>query len=162
MNCENCGAPMKSTIDDAEYLCEFCSSTTPAKTPEDLIQVLQDPCGFVCPLCKVPLASATILGAPACYCQNCGGVLVRQEIFVAVVDILRARARGPGISPKPIPSEQLQRRIDCPSCGELMHTHPYLGPGNFVIDLCTACKNVWLDKGEITAIALSPGRDRKT
>ena len=162
MNRENCGAPMKRTLDDGEYLCEFCSSTIPTGILEDPIQILDEPCGFTFPLCKVPLASATILGAPACCCRICRGLLIRQEIFVAVVDMLRTQVRGAGITPRPIPPEQLQRRIDCPSCGEMMNTHPYLGPGNFVIDLCTACKNVWLDKGEITAIALSPGRDRKT
>jgi Zn-finger nucleic acid-binding protein len=32
---------------------------------------------------------------------------------------------------------------------------------SFVIDLCAACSTVWLDKGEIMAIALSPGGDRE-
>jgi Zn-finger nucleic acid-binding protein len=41
-----------------------------------------------------------------------------------------------------------------------MTSHPYLGPGNFIIDICDPCRLVWLDKGELTAIALAPGRDR--
>ncbi len=161
MNCENCGAPMKRTLDDETYYCEFCSSTSPVAVSDDVIQVFQETCGLTCPICNVPLVTASILGGPASYCRNCGGVLVMQEIFLAVVDVLRSRAKGPGISPKPILPEQLQRRINCPHCGGTMDTHPYLGPGNFVIDICTACGTVWLDKGEVMAIALSPGGDRE-
>jgi Zn-finger nucleic acid-binding protein len=41
-----------------------------------------------------------------------------------------------------------------------MATHPYYGPGNVVIDTCTACDLVWLDFGELAQIVDAPGRDR--
>lgn len=41
------------------------------------------------------------------------------------------------------------RRLDCPACGARMTAHPYYGPGRFVIDFCTGCAAVWLDRGEL-------------
>jgi Zn-finger nucleic acid-binding protein len=41
-----------------------------------------------------------------------------------------------------------------------MATHPYLGPGNAVIDTCSACELIWLDYGELTQLVEAPGRDR--
>jgi Zn-finger nucleic acid-binding protein len=41
-----------------------------------------------------------------------------------------------------------------------MDVHPYYGPGNVVIDSCSACDLIWLDHGELTQITDAPGRDR--
>jgi hypothetical protein len=41
-----------------------------------------------------------------------------------------------------------------------MDTHPYYGPGSFVIDSCVPCDVVWLDYGEIELVANAPGRHR--
>jgi Zn-finger nucleic acid-binding protein len=34
------------------------------------------------------------------------------------------------------------------------------GQANVVVDLCTACRMIWLDHGELGAIVSAPGRDR--
>jgi hypothetical protein len=41
-----------------------------------------------------------------------------------------------------------------------MEVHPYYGPGNVVIDSCSACDLIWLDHGELKQISDAPGRDR--
>lgn len=42
----------------------------------------------------------------------------------------------------------------CPSCGGLMDDERFKGvEGEITIDVCTACHGVWLDKGELEAIA---------
>ena len=43
-----------------------------------------------------------------------------------------------------------------------MDVHPYYGPGNVVIDTCSACDMVWLDYGELKQITDAPGQDRGT
>jgi Zn-finger nucleic acid-binding protein len=43
-----------------------------------------------------------------------------------------------------------------------MDVHPYYGPGNIVIDSCSACDLIWLDHGELQQITDAPGRDRGT
>jgi Zn-finger nucleic acid-binding protein len=41
-----------------------------------------------------------------------------------------------------------------------MDRHPYLGPGNVVIDTCSTCDLIWLDHGELTEMVDAPGSDR--
>ena len=160
MNCENCGAPMKKGLDGESLICEYCSSTASPEMLERQIQWLKESSSYRCPFCGESLESAALVGAPAAGCRKCGGVLLEQEAFLEIVEMLRAQARGPGIPPRPIDPQQLQRAIRCPKCVQAMTSHPYLGPGNFIIDICDTCRLVWLDKGELTAIALAPGRDR--
>lgn len=85
-----------------------------------------------------------------------------QEPFAKVVVRLRAQASGPPDEPKPVDREACERQVRCPSCRQLMHTHPYAGPGNIVIDVCLDCAVIWLDYGEFRAVIDAPGRDRGT
>jgi Zn-finger nucleic acid-binding protein len=48
--------------------------------------------------------------------------------------------------------------VACPVCGERMEVHPYYGPGPAVIDSCSRCGLIWLDRGEMTVIETAPGR----
>lgn len=41
-----------------------------------------------------------------------------------------------------------------------MNTHPYYGPGNVVIDTCSHCEVIWLDRAELGTTTGAPGRDR--
>jgi hypothetical protein len=70
----------------------------------------------------------------------------------------RAERTGPPAKPAPLDPEELERHIDCPTCGATMEVHPYYGPGNVVIDSCARCRLIWLDHGEIGAIERAPGR----
>jgi Zn-finger nucleic acid-binding protein len=42
-----------------------------------------------------------------------------------------------------------------------MHTHPYAGGGNIVIDNCPRCALNWLDVGELEQVARAPERQRR-
>jgi Zn-finger nucleic acid-binding protein len=37
-----------------------------------------------------------------------------------------------------------------------MHTHPYAGGGNIVIDNCPVCAVNWLDHGELRRVVAAP------
>lgn len=41
----------------------------------------------------------------------------------------------------------------CPNCGGLMDDEHFEGTTKITIDVCTTCHGVWLDKGELEAIA---------
>jgi Zn-finger nucleic acid-binding protein len=56
--------------------------------------------------------------------------------------------------------DELRRQLACPLCGRPMLAHPYLGPGNIVIDTCDTCNVIWLDYGELDRAVNAPGRDR--
>jgi Zn-finger nucleic acid-binding protein len=97
---------------------------------------------------------------PVHSCRNCRGVLVPRQGFARVVNARRAWASGPPREPRPLNPRELEREVRCPFCNARMETHPYYGPGNLVIDSCTACDVIWLDAGELTQIVDAPGRDR--
>jgi Zn-finger nucleic acid-binding protein len=161
MNCDNCGAPMLLVRDRDYYFCEYCGAFHFPQPTEEGVRALQDNLeGLECPVCSQRLAQASLDDLPALYCRGCRGVLMMQGVFGQLVQQRRAKARGSGKPPRPLNLRELERRLRCPRCKNLMGTHPYLGPGNIVIDNCTSCLLVWLDPGELTAIEGAPGRDR--
>lgn len=161
MNCENCGAPLKVAPGGNYLFCEYCGSLSFPEEREDRVQVLGEISDQTCPVCKVNLVSAKVARqTPALYCENCRGLMIQQETFGKLVTYLRSSASGPPDPPRALSEAELRRTLYCPNCKKRMDTHPYYGPGNFVIDICSACGLVWLDHGEITAIVKAPGRDR--
>jgi Zn-finger nucleic acid-binding protein len=160
MNCENCGAPMKLAADQRSFICEYCTSIYFPEESQDGVRVIGEPAETSCPVCKRPLVLAWVKETRVWHCQKCRGLLLPQLAFLATIQYLRARASGPPIQPPPLNRKELHRQIDCPQCGERMHTHPYGGPGNIVIDNCPHCLVVWLDHEELARVRDAPGRDR--
>ena len=56
-----------------------------------------------------------------------------------------------------LPAEEIERKIKCPLCEDIMDVHPYFGPGNVVIDSCVNCHLIWVDNGEIVTIERATG-----
>lgn len=162
MNCHNCGAPMTLFPDRGYFFCEHCGSFHfPESTGEGVRLLDQVEAGLLCPVCHQPLLAATLEdGYPAHYCRECRGLLLPRASFRGTLQLRRARAAGPGIPPRALDRAQLERQVSCPACRCPMATHPYLGPGNAVIDTCSACEVIWLDYGELTQLVEAPGGDR--
>lgn len=115
------------------------------------------PCG----VCGSPLSNALLDREHTVkYCERCRGALIPRERFARVVSRRRSAASGPSAAAVPIDPRELERTIICAACGERMDVHPYYGPGNVVIDTCSACDVIWLDFGELEQIENAPGRDR--
>jgi Zn-finger nucleic acid-binding protein len=161
LNCQNCGAPIKIVQGRDYFYCEHCSSLYFPTESRDGVRVLGELGGADCPVCRVPLVTASVAGALALHCNNCRGLLIDQESFAFVVRYLRARAPGLSEPPRPLNPEDLKREVDCPRCKRLLDTHPYYGPGNVIIDVCTSCAIIWLDYCELNIILNAPGRDRR-
>lgn len=113
-----------------------------------------------CPLCRIPLLLAWIDQTRVLHCIRCHGLLVNQIAFLSTIRYLRARAKEPPELPPAMDPHQMEKQIHCPSCGQVMSTHPYGGPGNIVIDNCPRCLLIWLDREELSRIIQAPGRDR--
>jgi Zn-finger nucleic acid-binding protein len=143
------------------YFCEYCGAFHFPPESADGIRVL-DPLTnpLDCPNCQEPLFRASIKLFPALHCKKCRGTLMQQFIFGEIVQYLRSRARGPADRPRKLKKSELSRQLVCPSCHQVMETHPYAGPGNIVIDTCSTCSIIWLDYGEINQVVNAPGRDR--
>ena len=83
-------------------------------------------------------------------------MLISIGAFVAAIADLRALRQGTAPAGRPPDPRSLDRHINCPQCGGLMETHPYLGPGNVIIDTCEYCELHWLDHNELERIVRAP------
>ncbi len=151
---------MRLFRDSAYFLCEYCSTFHFPTESRDGVRVLGQSSDHRCPVCRVSLVLASVADAEALHCPRCQGILMMQMVFPYVVKYLRARVPGPTQPPRPLNPEDRKRRIKCPHCDQEMDTHPYYGPGNVMIDVCTRCQLIWLDRGELGRIITAPGRDR--
>lgn len=162
MNCPHCGAPMTLYADRGYAFCTHCGTFHfPEPTGEGIRALGEAGDDLCCPLCHAPLLVAALNERyPAHYCQACRGLLFERGSFRGVVQLRRSQAAGPGVTPRPLDRAELARQVSCPACGRLMDTHPYLGPGNVLIDTCSACDLIWLDHGELSEMIEAPGSDR--
>ena len=162
MNCQNCGAPLRLLENRDCLVCEYCTAYyfPKAVSPDGVILLGDGDSDVACPVCRAPLSTASVEDARLLHCRKCRGLLTRQDAFFYIVKTKRARASGPPDRPRPLNPADLNRKLTCPHCGQFMDTHPYYGPGNFVIDSCPSCAVVWLDHGEIGMATNAPGSDR--
>lgn len=163
VNCKNCGAPLKLLEGHHYFYCEYCSALHfPEAESRDGVVVLGEGMrDIACPVCQIKLSRAVIDDVEVLHCTRCRGILTDQDSFLDIVRYRRSHASGPPDRPRRLNEADLAREVVCALCGEPMDTHPYYGPGNFVIDTCMRCRLVWLDHGEIDIITDAPGRDRR-
>ena len=161
MNCINCGAPMQLRLEKRQFYCNYCSSIYFPDENEDGIRILEERNETNCPVCKIPLVFGFIDQTQILYCQSCRGMLADQESFLKVIEYFRASLSQPPIDPPPVNFAELERELTCSTCGRLMSTHLYGGPGNLVVDNCSHCLHLWLDHKEFTRIIRAPGRVRR-
>jgi len=154
MTCENCGAPMRLSRDQGLMICDYCGGQTTPPTDEDGVVVLE-PTKHNCPVCRTPLANASIDAHGLLYCTSCHGMLLEMETFVPLLSVLREFRYWS-------PSSQAPHRLDasgvfqCPLCQHDMDRHLYGGGGNVDVDSCEACNVLWLDRGELSRIVAAP------
>jgi Zn-finger nucleic acid-binding protein len=160
VNCSNCGAPL-TPVPGRDYLqckhCETVSFPEPLADSADGVTPLGEPAEHACPVCFERLVLGSIAGYEVSYCEPCRGVLTTNADFPQIVRKRREEC-PPAESAAPLNPEELNRRIDCPACGQRMETHPYHGGGNAVIDPCVSCHLIWFDAGELAAIVAAPRR----
>lgn len=103
-----------------------------------------------CPHCPAELKSIERKGIYIDECGSCGGMWLLQGKF----DSLREREdRFIRWLDLPLWKEEKQHKLTassraCPSCARTMFTLDYHGH-DVTLDICTSCKGVWLDKGEM-------------
>lgn len=114
---------------------------------------------FSCPCCSGVKLEIGLLAerAEVCCCPNCKGFVIDSPSCGEQINNLRFQYRGPVDQPVPLNPRELETRLNCPACGDLMEVHPYYGPGAVVIDSCTHCKLVWFNQGEFERIIRAPG-----
>lgn len=161
MKCANCGAPLRVHPQSGHFACEYCrSSQAPPPSPDGVRWLGPASEGWRCPLCSESLHR---IGIDDRYqghqCPNCQGLLLARPRFGEAVHSRRRYAGGPPDPLRTPDRDELHRRVRCPSCGKHMDTHPYQD-GVLVVDTCSACNLIWLDRGELARAVNAPGRDR--
>jgi Zn-finger nucleic acid-binding protein len=150
-----------TVVADRDYFfCTYCGSYAFPEPSSDGVVALGERGDVTCPVCSTRLVTASVAEMRILHCPECRGVLAGQEVFSAMVKLLRTRATGEPEPVRPVNRDELRREIACPYCGQPMNTHPYYGPGNVVVDNCSQCAVIWLDYGELGSIRDAPGRDR--
>jgi Zn-finger nucleic acid-binding protein len=157
MTCENCGAPMRLSLDQGLMICGYCGSQAVPPTDEDGVIVLE-PTSKNCPVCETPLANASIAGHELRYCTRCHGMLFDMEKFLSLLEVLREHRYWSRSSQSPRDFDG-GKALQCPLCGHEMDQHPYGGGGNVEVDSCESCDVLWLDHGELSRIVAAPDRD---
>jgi Zn-finger nucleic acid-binding protein len=158
VTCPNCGAPMRLEPDQESLVCDYCHTVHFPETNAEGVRVLTEPSPLHCPVCAVPLVHAAIARQRMLYCDQCRGMLIGMGTFIAIVHNLRVRHEISGEAHQPDWTE-MERKIQCPQCGQEMDTHPYGGGGNVIIEDCERCELNWLDDGELQRIVQAPDRE---
>jgi Zn-finger nucleic acid-binding protein len=156
MNCNNCGAPMKLVLDRQHFYCEYCASILYPQENEDGIRILDQESNTPCPVCDIPLVYGYIGNTQILTCQKCKGILFDMEIFLMVINYIRANSTDPVLTLPAVNLDEMKRAVSCPECGQRMSTHPYGGPGNLIVDNCIHCNLLWLDYKELERIFRAP------
>jgi Zn-finger nucleic acid-binding protein len=162
VNCPSCGAPITQRPDTEGYSCAYCHAVffpgeddAGVKLADTASDETAGGESFPCPLCRVPLAKATIGSIPLLYCTQCHGLLMPMNELISLVDQARSEDAKPAVQNPPDRGD-LKRVLQCPRCNRRMDTHFYAGPGNVIVDACDNCSFLWLDRGELTRIAHAP------
>jgi len=158
VQCAGCGATMRLEEDKGYLICDYCESTFSPDPNDRGIRVLGETSSVSCSICGVPLVHAALSGQIVLYCEQCGGILIGMDLFATLIQTLRWRGSFPIETIRPPDWKGLQRKMNCPRCGNPMNTHLNGGPGNIMIDNCEHCSLNWLDDGELQRVIGAPDR----
>ncbi|MEJ7733496.1 MAG: zf-TFIIB domain-containing protein [Polyangiaceae bacterium] len=118
------------------------------------MNAVYDP-GVQCPGCAAALDDRTVLGRHARVCGGCGGIWIGRPDVLALRQVspaehpllgLRSGATAPAAA---VGGTALRA---CPACAGRMHGFAFAG-GNTRVEACDACDHVFLERGELAAIA---------
>ena len=149
---------MKLAPGNTSLRCDYCKLVVAVESDDTGVQFLEEAPEQTCPTCSAPLWKSVLAAVELDACKTDRGLLVPMGDFEVLVEKMRALHTEREI-PGPMDDAELERKVMCPRCHQRMDTHYYAGPGNVILDSCTTCFRVWLDRGELTRIAHAPSED---
>lgn len=112
-----------------------------------------------CPACKAALRRISYEDVQIHTCDGCGGEFVGAGEIAHIVNVRNERfspelvaqigKQAPSFA---VPAPELKRTLDCPACRSKTKPINYAGDSGVVLDRCTACSGLWLDKAELEKI----------
>jgi len=115
-----------------------------------------------CPRCRRPLVPGALGGVELAICSGCEGVLVEQRRVIGLMEAMATELMD-GID-LDHPLEAMADdggRCECPRCGEALVSFGYLGTALVFPSRCRRCEVLWVDPGELGAMALLYARTER-
>ena len=101
MNCQNCGAPLRTASNRDYSVCDYCTTVAFREPDVDGIVVLGENSVLPCPICQRTLVTALVNDTDILFCDRCRGILCDQPAFGAVTRELRGSPVAPMSTPRP-------------------------------------------------------------
>ena len=112
-----------------------------------------------CPNCKSTLQTIDYEGIQIETCPDCEGEWLDAQELKHIVQVREVRfdkeerqAIAAATTITPINVKREDRDLRCPKCSGTTDALNYGGDTGIVIDKCTTCGGIWLDKGEMERI----------
>jgi Zn-finger nucleic acid-binding protein len=114
-----------------------------------------------CPNCKRPLKLTSYEGIGIETCEACGGAWLDAPELGKIVALRQVKfsenerqsiAKAAAI--RGVVLSSVDRNLVCPKCGGTTDPVNFGGDTGIIIDRCTKCQGMWLDKGELEKIEL--------
>jgi Zn-finger nucleic acid-binding protein len=104
-----------------------------------------------CPRCKTADLKPAMIeeNLPALGCPQCDGSLVSLVYYRHWAETQKPPASG--VAPQAVAAVETTdttMAMTCPKCGKLMTKHKLAGGVSNRVDVCSACDEAWLDRGE--------------
>lgn len=138
--------------------CPACNTTNPVSSlvcwacgkPLQAREILH-----LCPRCDIPLTEVEVAWMHLDACPQCAGVWLaegRLPVFLQLDVHACARVRESLVALCENPHVPHHARLArCPACHYEMHLHLFGSEGSVEINICSHCKSVWLDAGQLMA-----------
>ncbi|MCB9689453.1 MAG: zf-TFIIB domain-containing protein [Alphaproteobacteria bacterium] len=105
-----------------------------------------------CPRCSAEMAPARVGPVKAHGCPSCGGgTLLLRDLEAALAALEPATSFDPAVPMAAVPDAG--GGLGCPSCGRAMSHGGFMEQPLVQIDRCTACMLLFVDVGELEAMA---------
>ena len=116
---------------------------------------------LACPLCEVPYKYSEYEGVLIANCPECGGTKLGRENFWFIVhhEIVKFQRRSciamlrRNLSSAKVRSEET-RRLYCSKCQVQMTPQRFAIDSMIVIDRCSSCQDIFLDRGELVDVQM--------
>lgn len=113
-----------------------------------------------CPRCHLPLTTGNLASAQVEGCSECGGMLLARDRLPVLLQEIGPPPSAERLSEPPRRVPDAGGGLRCPRCAGPMENDGYMGSPFVMIDRCSRCDVLWIDDGEIEAMAHQYARVR--
>ncbi len=110
-----------------------------------------------CPACGTQMRHEMVVGVELDQCAACKGFWFDDGEVGRLVPLLAEAGNVPELDARIIHTKPVPGRINpqrrCPHCSTVMANFNYCYDSNVLLDRCPGCRGVWMDGGELAAVA---------